>query len=122
MRKPFVPIEIVLEDPAWRKLGKAFPVRIEEALKLAFPQKDLSSPRPQPLARPGMTILLTNDIKLRALNASFRGKGKPTNVLAFPSDAPDYLGDIAIAHGVAAAEAKREKKRLIDHAAHLTIH
>jgi len=69
-----------------------------------------------------MTILLTNNIKLRALNATFRGKDKPTNVLAFPDGTPGYLGDIAIAHGVAAAEAKREKKRLIDHAAHLAIH
>jgi probable rRNA maturation factor len=69
-----------------------------------------------------MTILLTGAERLRVLNAQFRAKDKPTNVLAFPSDTPGYLGDIAIAHGVAAAEAKRKKKRLTDHAAHLAIH
>jgi probable rRNA maturation factor len=113
MKKPSVPIEIVIEDAAWKKLGNGLRARIEEASLLALKQKRSSR---------GMTILLTGDAKLRELNATFRGKDKPTNVLAFPSDAPDYLGDIAIAHGVAAVEAKREKKRLIDHAVHLTIH
>jgi probable rRNA maturation factor len=142
-------VEILVDDPKWRKLGKPFLERMEETSKLALKQKNLSSPasalsregrgprytsisgalrpgspspRSQPVARPGMTILLTNNIKLHALNAQFRGKNKPTNVLAFPAETPGYLGDIAIAYGVAAAEAKREKKRLIDHAAHLTIH
>src|ERR1700689_2667293 len=100
-------VEILVDDAKWRKLGKSFLARVEEASKLALKQKNLSSPasalsregrgpryesisgalrpgspspRSQPLARPGMTILLTNDITLRELNASFRGKDKPTNV------------------------------------------
>jgi probable rRNA maturation factor len=68
------------------------------------------------------TILLTTDRKLRTLNANFRGKDKPTNVLSFPSDDPDYLGDIAIAYGVAAREAKAEGKSFAHHAAHLAVH
>jgi probable rRNA maturation factor len=152
MRRRVTEIEISTEDPAWRKLGKPFLAFMEEASQLALKHKDLSSPasakrsfargkgtqvvksvmssrpgspslmRAKGAHSPGMTILFTNDAHIRALNAEFRGKGKPTNVLAFPSDTPGYLGDIAIAYGVAAAEARLRKKRLIDHAAHLTIH
>ena len=34
----------------------------------------------------------------------------------------DYLGDIAIAHGVAAREAKEAGKQFADHAVHLAVH
>jgi probable rRNA maturation factor len=104
-------VEILVDDPKWRKAG--FADRIDEAAQLALASAKRTG---------AVTILLTKDAHLRALNAQFRGKNKPTNVLAFPAQTPGYLGDIAIAYGVAAAEAKREKKRLIDHAAHLTIH
>ena len=42
----------------------------------------------------------------------------------FPADANDgaYLGDIALAYGVTAAEAERRGKRFADHAMHLTVH
>jgi len=151
MKRPASPIEIAIEDPAWRKLGRPFRERIEEAAELALKQKSLSSPASRAVARrgkgtqvstsrrvsppgspslarsfasrsPGMTILLTSDARLRELNATFRGQDKPTNVLAFPAGEPGYLGDIAIAHGVAAKEAKAARKRLIDHAAHLVVH
>ncbi len=55
----------------------------------------------------GITILLSGDARLKELNGLFRGKNKPTNVLSFPAEAnaDDYLGDVAIAHGVVAREA-----------------
>ena len=56
------------------------------------------------------------------LNGRFRGKPRPTNVLAFPADEPDLLGDIAICAPVAAWEAHEQGKRLADHYAHLVIH
>jgi len=71
-----------------------------------------------------LTILLTNDKQLRALNLSFRGKDEATNVLSFPAVANNthYLGDVAIAYGVTAREAKAAGKRMADHAAHLAAH
>ncbi len=104
-------IEIVIDDAHWRKRGLA--VRLEEAARAG-----LAGARKSGV----ITIRLTDDKALRALNRQFRGKNKSTNVLSFPADEAGYLGDIAIAYGVAAAEAKREKKRLIDHAAHLALH
>lgn len=71
-----------------------------------------------------IVVLLTDDETLRDLNHTFRGKNRPTNVLAFPAndDARETLGDIAIALGVAAAEARAAGKTLPDHLAHLVIH
>ncbi|HEY1878102.1 MAG TPA: rRNA maturation RNase YbeY, partial [Rhizomicrobium sp.] len=68
-----------------------------------------------------LTILLAGDRKLKALNQDFRGKNRPTNVLSFPS-ANGYAGDIALAYGVTAKEAKQAGKTFTDHAVHLVVH
>lgn len=75
-------------------------------------------------AEMGATILLTADRQLRALNLSFRGKDASTNVLSFPAAAgpQNYLGNVAIAYGVSAREAKAAGKKLVDHASHLAVH
>jgi probable rRNA maturation factor len=50
--------------------------------------------------------LITNDAMLRRLNREFRGQDAPTDVLSFPSAAPDgALGDIAVSAGRAARQA-----------------
>jgi probable rRNA maturation factor len=69
-----------------------------------------------------LTILLANDRKLRALNVSFRGKDKATNVLSFPARHSQYVGDVAIAYGITAMEARAQKKSFADHATHLAVH
>jgi probable rRNA maturation factor len=72
----------------------------------------------------GLTILLSDDKKLRTLNRQYRRKNKTTNVLSFPA-APNrdsYLGDVAIALGAAEKEAGQTARRLADHAAHLAVH
>ncbi|MEZ5290287.1 MAG: rRNA maturation RNase YbeY [Vicinamibacterales bacterium] len=67
-------------------------------------------------ARGHMTIAVVSDARMRALNARFRGLAQPTDVLSFPADRPAArgrrsgpldLGDIAIARGVAARQARR---------------
>ena len=65
-----------------------------------------------------MTILLASDRTLRNLNRRFRGKDQATNVLSFPAgpNPESYLGDVAIALGVTAREAKQTNRRLSDHA------
>jgi probable rRNA maturation factor len=79
-----------------------------------------------------LSVRLGNDEEVRALNATWRGKDKPTNVLSFPmADAEDLqslhgpqlmLGDIILARGVCAAEAADKAVPLSDHAAHLMVH
>ena len=86
-------------------------------------------------ARPvELSVVLTSDEKVRALNAEWRGKDKPTNVLSFPQAEPDelvgadtpgpelMLGDIVLARETCAREAEEKALRLPDHAAHLLVH
>ncbi len=78
----------------------------------------------------------------RKLNARFRGRDKPTNVLSFPAaelpgagrrgwdsnrrpaghEEPLPLGDLVICPQVLRAEAREQKKSLRAHWAHLVVH
>jgi probable rRNA maturation factor len=86
-----------------------------------------------------IALRLTSDEQVRALNAQWRGKDKPTNVLSFPmaepgeladpgrnfdtADAPELmLGDIVLAHTVCATEAADKAIPIEAHAAHLMVH
>ena len=77
-----------------------------------------------------MAVLLTDDDEIAAINAQWRGKNKPTNVLSFPTPddlpVPDGelrpLGDLVLAHGVITGEAADQGKALRDHTAHLIVH
>jgi probable rRNA maturation factor len=94
----------------------------------AFPQLALSE-RPIELS-----VRLTGDDEVRALNAKWRGKDKPTNVLSFPMLESDdlrgatvagpelLLGDIILARGVCAAEAADKDVPVEQHATHLIVH
>jgi probable rRNA maturation factor len=94
----------------------------------AFPQL-VGSPRAAELS-----VRLTGDEAVRALNAKWRGKDKPTNVLSFPqasaadfadiaADGPELmLGDLVLARETCAAEAAEKRIPLDDHAAHLIVH
>jgi probable rRNA maturation factor len=104
-------ITLLIQDPKWRS-HRGLQARLKTAAEAARKAAKLKG---------GFTILLTGDEALRALNRDFRGKDKPTNVLSFPSEG-SYRGDIAIAYGVTAAEAKAAGKRVTDHAIHLAVH
>lgn len=61
------------------------------------------------------------------LNNSYRQKDKPTNVLSFPLELPEFvkedlIGDLAICAKVVKQEAKQQNKSITNHWAHLTIH
>ena len=63
----------------------------------------------------------------RRLNATYRGKDAPTNVLSFPAELPEgidlpLIGDIVICAPLVAREADEQHKTLADHWAHLTVH
>lgn len=71
-----------------------------------------------------VSVLLTDDAEMQSLNAAWRGKDQPTDVLSFPADPMDapFLGDIAVGAGIAARDAEVQGKRLSDHLRHLLIH
>jgi probable rRNA maturation factor len=69
----------------------------------------------------------------RALNRHYRGKDYATNVLSFPAEVAEgvklpkgvrmpLLGDLVLCAPVVAKEAREQKKPLLAHYAHLTVH
>ena len=126
-------LEIALEaDEEWDSSISWEPL-VRKAVEAAIVQSafpDLaSSGRPIELS-----VRLTDDDQVRTLNAHWRGKDKPTNVLSFPM-AESYelsdesfatkellLGDIVVAHGVCKREAADKGVSVSDHATHLIVH
>ena len=85
-----------------------------------------------------IALLACDDTRIGQLNADFRGKPVPTNVLSWPSEergaavpgetpappdpAEPELGDIALAFETCRNEARAGGKALADHATHLVVH
>ncbi len=69
-----------------------------------------------------LSLVLANDAFIQDLNFRFRQQNKPTNVLSFPSDESDYLGDIIVALETLQREAKEQSKSLQAHFTHMLIH
>lgn len=82
------------------------------------------------------TARFVDPAEVQELNAIYRGKDKPTNVLTFPFEEPElpeeadeemeaegvYLGDLVICVDVLKQESVEQKKTYIEHAAHLIVH
>lgn len=124
-------VDVVIEDPRWDALDI-------DALAQAATDAVLDR-----LGLDGViyeiAVLACDDARIAALNADFRGKPAPTNVLSWPSDErcaamdgemplpPDpaqdaELGDIAIAYDTCAREAVAAAKPMRDHCLHLLVH
>ena len=71
-----------------------------------------------------VVVLLTDDASVQDLNARFRDRNAPTNVLSFPAadSAAPHLGDLVLAFGVCRTEAEAQGKDLADHLSHLVVH
>jgi probable rRNA maturation factor len=127
-------VEVVIEDIRWESAG--LQELAQRAALATFAELGL------PVAGFALCVMGCDDARIAALNADFRGKPTPTNVLSWPSDErgaaiagempdlpqagdsgdPDHLGDIAIAFDTCQAEALAGGKPLTHHAAHLIAH
>lgn len=101
--------------------------RVETALRAAY----RDAVEPDPGQRWEVSVALTDDAELQALNKAWRGKDRPTNVLSFPAEMPDLppdalettpLGDIALAAETVQREAREQHKSFDDHLTHLAVH
>lgn len=127
-------VDIVIEDPRWNGFGLA--ALAEPAARAALGALGLA---PEGFS---LALMGCDDARIATLNADFRGKPQPTNVLSWPSeergaevigtapdlpnpgraDDPAFLGDIAIAWETCAAEAEAQGKTMADHVTHLVVH
>ena len=76
---------------------------------------------------PALTLRVVDGRESARLNAAYRGKRGPTNVLSFPFQAPpqvspDTLGDLVICAPVVAREARAQGKMPRAHWAHMVVH
>jgi probable rRNA maturation factor len=69
-----------------------------------------------------VTIAFVSDSKIRTLNKAFRGIDKPTDVLSFPAEEKNELGDIAISLETAARQSKENGLTLTSEIAQLILH
>jgi probable rRNA maturation factor len=126
-------LEIALDsDEEWDSSSNWLPL-VRKAAEAAVAESDYPdlarSDRPVEIS-----VSLTGDEQVRALNARWRGKDKPTNVLSFPmaeerdlaaanvADVELLLGDIVLARGVCETEAREKGIGVADHALHLVVH
>lgn len=127
-------VDTLIEDPRWEALDLA--ALAEGAARGALAGTGL------PVEGYEISLLGCDDRRIAELNADFRGKPQPTNVLSWPSDErgadkdggapqrpkpgpegmPEELGDIAIAYETCAREADEQGKTLADHVMHLLVH
>jgi probable rRNA maturation factor len=74
-----------------------------------------------------LAVRVVGPAESRRLNAQYRGRDKPTNVLSFPAAAVPVgpqrpLGDLVICSQVLRVEARAQHKSLRAHWAHLVVH
>lgn len=127
-------VDIVIEDARWEAFG--LEALAERACAAALQGAGLGVE--------GYCVVLMgcDDARIAVLNADFRGKPQPTNVLSWPSqeraaeiageapdppeagdsDEPCELGDIAIAWETCLREAEEQGKPMQDHVTHLVVH
>jgi probable rRNA maturation factor len=75
-----------------------------------------------------LTVQITDETAIQALNRKFRGEDRPTDVLSFPDGTSDpdtgvrYHGDVAVALPLARAQADAAGHSLCKELSLLTIH
>jgi probable rRNA maturation factor len=127
-------VETLIEDARWEAFG--LPDLAERAGRATLAALDM------PVAGFIVSLMGCDDARIAVLNADFRGKPQPTNVLSWPSeergadspggmpdlpepgpeDDPESLGDIAIAFDTCAREAEAAAKPMHEHVSHLVVH
>jgi len=124
-----VTVDIIIEDIRWADLQAIADTACSAALKAV----DLTP------ANFEISVLACDDTRIAALNADFRQKGTPTNVLSWPSEeraaARDgdwparphlpvdaELGDIAISYDTCLREAAAADILFDHHVTHLMVH
>jgi probable rRNA maturation factor len=111
-------ILVTIDHRAWKKSRSID--RLARQAALAALKTAGSDP-----SRCDLAISFASDATLARLNRQWRATNGPTNVLSFPArpvHGGRFLGDVILAGGVVGREARRQGKRLPDHAAHLIVH
>lgn len=129
-------VDLVVEDDRWDEVH--LHALAERAARATLTHLGM------PVAGYEIVCLACNDARISELNADFRGKPAPTNVLSWPAwdlgaesdgglplappppdtdpESPECLGDIALARDTLLREATEQGKAVDDHLTHLVVH
>lgn len=126
-------IDCMIEDARWADVGFEGLAAASVTAALAHLDVDVDAF--------DVSIMACDDARIAVLNAEFREKPQPTNVLSWPSEeraaevdgarpnppqldphGDTELGDIAISFETCAREAEVGNKPLADHITHLIVH
>ncbi len=117
-----VACDVIVDEPSWsQKFDPQLLVDVVVRKVVATVNPDL-----HPQAE--VCFSFSNDKRVQELNALWRSKDTPTNVLSFPASNGDdlraspLLGDVIMAYETIDREAGEEGKLLVNHAAHMVVH
>ena len=117
-----VVIDLAISCAKWRRALPGAEKLVTEAARAALARGG------KKLGAAELSLVLSDDARVAALNKQWRGRTGPTNVLAFASEerpvrgAPILLGDVVLAYETVKREARDQGKALADHVRHLIIH
>ncbi len=127
--RPKLAIAVNTADPSWSKISPDAAKLLRRSARRAFAAAGAAGWRGSKVGHE-VSFMLTDDKSMRKLNRAYRGKDRPTNVLSFAAldgakpitGTPWLLGDIVLASGVIAREAKQQAKNLDHHLSHMAVH
>lgn len=111
-------IDLRIADPRWDALGDVDALAAQTLSHAATIVKEAGE----------ISVLMTADSEMRALNRQWRQLDKPTDVLSFPSGGsempgqPRQLGDIALGYETALRDAQTMNRPFEAHVSHLLVH
>jgi probable rRNA maturation factor len=129
-------VDLVVDEPEWERALPDLESIATRAAELALEAADV------PPDAFTIALLACDDARIAALNAEFRGRPRPSNVLSWPAftlapafpgarparppaaavEARTPLGDVAIALQTVVQEAAAGRLPLKNHALHLILH
>lgn len=119
-----VSIDLRVDEAAWEPKIRTLRPKLSRAVTAA-----LAAQKKLKVGACDVSVILTDDRRIRTLNRKHRGKDKATNVLSFPlmdsptvPNEPTYLGDIVLAFETIDREAKEAGKPFAAHFIHLAVH
>ncbi len=117
MLRAALKIDIQVDRANWKHEWPQLQRESGSMLRLVMRRNDLVC-----VSRAGeVTLVFTDDERLKSLNFQFRGKRNPTNVLSFP-DPEMPFGGIAIAFETVRLEAQKQGKSFVNHSKHMILH
>lgn len=124
-----VKVDLRVDCKAWKDALPDVKKTVEKAVRAAWKAGNTGN-FALPVKNAEVSVMLTNDDAVHALNREYRGVDRPTNVLSFaalddedePIVDPMLLGDIVVAFETTEREAAEQNKSPEEHFFHLIVH